>query len=147
MALSLPESTFQTYWLVTNYSPTMNVNWANEKHPKDFSTICIGHRTWNCSCLVPAHPSTQQEPSDKQACFVCPSHDCFSKTPRCFYLFILNTNHFVSCWFPFMQANLMGFLLSLEFTSSVTWMALVWGSSSDSVFSRSMMYSVKVRIL
>lgn len=48
---------------------------------------------------------------------------------------MLNTNHFVSCWFPFMQVNLMGFLLSLKFSSSVTWRASKQGYISVHILS------------
>lgn len=117
----------------------------------EWSELATGPTYYSCSCLVPPRPSIQQEPSYKQAYFVCPPHDCFLKMPHCFYLFMLNTEHFVSCWFPFMQVNsqLNGFppLSGIHQLSHLDGISVGLHLSSDADFPRSMVYSVKVTIL
>lgn len=101
----------------------------------------------NWCCLVSPQPSTQEEPSDKQACFVCSAQDFFLKTPPCFYLCWTQTTLLAAC-FPSRNST-KWVSSSLEFTSScrLDGMGLGLHLSSHSAFPRSMMYSVKARIL
>lgn len=116
-----------------NSSTTVQFNGVTEKDRKDFRAVWIGHRACLLKLFLLSPALHRNLQTNRPALFA--SHDRFFEGSSLPLLFMLNTNPIVSCWFPSMQVNLMGFLLPLEFTSSVTWMALVPGCISAEILS------------
>lgn len=108
----------------------MTFNWANKKDLQDFSASWVSRRTCSLKQAARFLLSPALNCTISQTGLLCLPISWPLFEDSSLLLFMLNTNHFVSCSFPFMQANLKGFLLSVEFTSPLTWMASVWGCIS-----------------